>query len=295
MHSGVLSAVAVTTAMGLFLLALSQAPQSLPRLSTVTVAGFAGALLMAGVFLLVERRSPAPLLPWSSLLQGQAGFGYLFIVLASTGMGVYYLCSIFMQDVLGYSALTAGLLFLPWTVMIALGAQLGPRLLDRLPLRPTLLLALIGMGLGLAILAAGLTPAMTRASFVVPFILIGLGQGMMGVIATSLALSSSGPHGHGMAASVVNTSQQVGGAFFISISGAVTILVASMARQAGTTGGAAELVGVRASLMVTIAVCTLGLVVAWFGLGGRGLPGRAGGGPQPATPPADLGGSTLRP
>lgn len=294
-HSGVLSAVAVTTAMGLFLLALSQAPQSLPRISVVTITGFVGALLMAGVFLLVERRSPAPLLPWSTLMQGHAGIGYLFIVLASTGMGVYYLCSIFMQDVLSYSALTAGLLFLPWTATIALGAQLGPRLLDRLPLRPTLLLALVGLSLGLGLLAWAMTPEMTKASFVAPFVLIGLGQGMMGVIATSLALSSSNSGGHGLAASVVNTSQQVGGAFFISVSGAVTILVASMARRSGTLGGAAELAGVRASLVLCLVICALGLLVAWFGLGGRGLTRPAGGGPRPATPPPDMGGTTLRP
>jgi len=91
--------------------------------------------------------------------------------------GAWYFQTLYMQRVLGFSPLQAGLAFLPQTVLIAVGAQVTSRLVTRWGSRPLLLAGTVTAALGMAWLAQ-ITPHSTySADLLGPFVLIGLGLG----------------------------------------------------------------------------------------------------------------------
>ena len=97
-------------------------------------------------------------------------FGALF--------GSWYFETLYMQHVLGYSPLQAGLAFLPQTLLIAAGAQLTARLVPRFGPRPLIVLGTLVAGGGLAWLAQISTSSTFLADLLGPFVLIGLGMGL---------------------------------------------------------------------------------------------------------------------
>ncbi|GAA1938503.1 MFS transporter [Kitasatospora viridis] len=182
--------------------------------SVTTVGRFVASVVLLALFVLVESRSRNPLLPLRVLRDRNRGGAYLSLAVAVTGMfGLLLFLTFYLQVVLGYSPVVAGLAFLPMVAGMMLGStQIGTRLVTKVP--PRLL-----MGPGFLIGAAGLA-WMTRmsvtddyASVVLPgMLLLGLGVGSAFTPAMNLATSGVGPTEAGVASAMVNTSQQIGGA-----------------------------------------------------------------------------------
>ena len=124
--------------------------------------------------------------------------------------GSWYFETLYMQRVLGFSPLQAGLAFLPQTLLIAAGAQVTARLVTRLGPRPLVFLgAMVGAG-GLIWLTR-ITPSSTfAADLLAPFILIGLGMGLT-VTPVTVAGTAGVPRADaGLASGILNTSRTVG-------------------------------------------------------------------------------------
>lgn len=268
---GIWNALVVTATVALLLLVVTRLPQLTPDSLPWTALALLAVLVLGGLFWLLERRSSAPLLPRRHL-RGQPAAGYLLVLLGSSGMGIYYLCSIYMQDTLGFTALQAGLLFLPWSFAIAGGAQLASWLLARHSPRALTSTGILIMLAGLGLLAMLLGPEMRSAVFLLPYMLIGLGQGMVGVISTNVALSASRAGDHGVAASLVNSSQQVGGALFIGLVGATAIFGSQLMSDRGWDLLAADRAGAQMSLAVAMIALVGGLCVSLFGLRAPRIP-----------------------
>ena len=152
-------------------------------------------------------------------------FGALF--------GSWYFETLYMQHVLGYSPLQAGLAFLPQTLLIAAGAQVTSRLVPRLGPRPLILLGTLVAGGGLAWLAQ-ISPHSTFVGDLLgPFILIGLG---MGLAVTPIAVAGTAGVARaeaGLASGLLNTSRTVGA----SIGLAALATVAANRTRARWPGG----------------------------------------------------------
>jgi EmrB/QacA subfamily drug resistance transporter len=187
---------------------------------TLVLATVAVALLAA--FAVVERRVREPILPpttWSnrSLVSGVG----LILVATALLVAVFFLNTIYLQDVLGWSALETGLAFLPLVVAIGVAANAANHLIPRAGSRN---LAALGLGLVAAggLLLAVAPDAAGYWSDVLPgFVILGFGVGLVFPAASIAALSEVGDDTAGLASGLIATGHELGAAFGVAAISAV--------------------------------------------------------------------------
>lgn len=222
----------------------------------------ASALLLA-LFVLSQVLGTDPLLP-PGLFRSRSSFAFLFVmVTAGTGLAGYFVSSLFLQEVLGWSALHTGLAFVPWAALIAVTAQVVSRNLHRTGPRLLVPSALLLVAAGSFVLARALGPDTDYATGLLPaFLLIGLGTGAAGVSCTVTAMSGVARRVHGVAAGALNSAQAIGGALSV----AFVVLVGSGTTAAAVLRGATDLEarieGHRLSLYAAAAVAAVGALLA---------------------------------
>ncbi len=181
------------------------------------VAFVAGVVLIAG-FVFQETRVAVPITPLRLFADRTRVSAYVArMLLVAAMMGIFFFLTQFLQDVLAYSPIMAGLAFLPLTVMVFLGSQLSariwtPRFGMRVPMVVGVSLSTLGV-LGLT----QLHPDSGYLSLLVPLLLFGLGNGTAFVPLTGAALFNVEPADAGAASGLVNVTQQVGGALGLSV------------------------------------------------------------------------------
>jgi len=179
---------------------------------TVVVLLSSSAILLA-LFVLRETRARSPLLPLRIVLDRSRGGAYVTVALAIAGMfGAFLFLTYYMQVVLHYSPLQAGLAFLPMTIASQVGSwAIASRLMPFVPPRalmaPGSLVAAVGM-----VFLISLQVNSGYVTHVLPAeILLGLGIACVMVPAFSTATQGVDPREAGVASATVNTAQQVGG------------------------------------------------------------------------------------
>ena len=167
--------------------------------------------LVAFFVVLQARVSKAPLVPLRIFRsRSVAGGNVVMFLMFGALFGSWYFETLFMQHVLGYSPLQAGLAFLPQTVLIAAGAQLTARLVPRFGPRPLIVAGTLVAAAGLAWLAMITTHSTFVGGLLGPFVLIGLGMGLA-VTPIAVAGTSGVPvQDAGLASGLLNTSRTVG-------------------------------------------------------------------------------------
>lgn len=170
------------------------------------------AVLLLAAFVVVQMRlSRAPLMPLRIFRsRSVAGGNAVMLLLFCAMFGSWYFETLYMQHVLGFSPLQAGLAFLPQTVLIAAGAQVTARLVTRLGPRTLILVGTLIAASGLIWLTR-ITPSSTfAADLLVPFVLIGLGMGLT-VTPVTVAGTAGVPRADaGLASGILNTSRTIG-------------------------------------------------------------------------------------
>ncbi|MFI1470447.1 MFS transporter [Streptomyces wuyuanensis] len=196
-----------------------------------TLASFAAAAAVLTVFVLVETRSRQPITPLHMFAdRNRAGTYGMMLSLAAAMFGMFFLLTLFVQNVLGFSPLRAGLSFLPVSAVIATGAGLASRLLPRFGPKPFMVTGALLATTGLAWLTGVDVHATYAGDVLGPMILFGFGMGLQFVSLTLMALSRVPPHESGAASGLLNTSQQVGGSLGLSV--LVTVFGAAAAHEA---------------------------------------------------------------
>lgn len=171
----------------------------------------AGVALLA-MFLLIESRTSHPLLPLSILLNRTRGGAYLASFFVGIGMFAMFLfLSYLFQQVLGYTALTSGLLFLPFSAGIVLSAGIASQLLPRFGPRYVTFAGFILVVSGMTIFAQLVTTSTYWANILPGMIVMSLGMGLIFVPMSAVSLFGISNHDAGVASAVLNTSQQIGG------------------------------------------------------------------------------------
>ncbi|MGW4102222.1 MFS transporter, partial [Streptomyces sp. NPDC004976] len=232
-----------------------------------TLLPLAGAVVVYTTFAAVERVSHAPLMDLRMFTRRPVLAGaFLMLIATALLIAFFFLGSIYLQHVRGFSPLRTGLVFLPVAVATGVGAHLGSRLVGRIGSRPT------AVG-GMVIAAAGTIPLtqLSDAGSVYAGLLPGLvvasvGIGAVFVTATTTALAMVEHREAGLASGVVNTFHEVGG----SIGVAVVSTVAASGFERGSVGGFADAFTVCAVAAAVSAAVSLGLVP-------RGKPQMTGG------------------
>src|SRR5712691_10802634 len=183
---------------------------------TLGMAALAVALL-AG-FVVIELRSRAPLIRLGIFrVRSLASANAAMLLVASGLFGMFYFASIYVQEILGYSPLKAGLAFLPVTAGIVVGAGGSQQLIRRIGVRPVPLIGLVMAAAGLLLLGRVPTHGTYLADLFPGLILMSIGMGLTFVPVTLVATTNIQAEDAGLASGLFNTAQQVGGALGLAI------------------------------------------------------------------------------
>jgi EmrB/QacA subfamily drug resistance transporter len=198
-----------------------------------------GVLLLASFFV-VEARSPHALLPMRVIADRTRAVSFaVMLVVGAAVFSMFLFVSLFVQQVLGYGPLKAGIAFLPFTAGIVVAAQVASALASRVDPR-----WIAGAGGGLSVLAMwGYGQMDVDAGYafdLLPWIVVqAVGMGLLFVPLTLTAVSRVDPGDAGVGSAVLNTVQQVGGAMGIAVLG--TVFANGISRRsaelAATAGG----------------------------------------------------------
>jgi len=182
----------------------------------------AGGVLLLVAFVLWQRTRPEPLVPLRLFADRGFAVGAWLAGLSFFGtFGFAIVFTIYFQTVLGMSAINAGLTSLPFTIALAGTAPFAGRLTDRIGGRYVLMLGSFLYGLGLVTFALVSTATATWQTFVLPFLIAGIGMGNLTAPSMTVALRDIPPAMTGAASGVFNTARQVGGAIGAALVGAV--------------------------------------------------------------------------
>src|SRR5438270_1052592 len=206
--------------------------------SSTVIGSLAISALMLVAFVFREARTPSPLLPLQIVLDRNRGGAYLAVAFAIAGMfGAFLFLTYYLQVVLRYSPLQAGLAFLPMSVASQAGSWLiASRLMPHVPPRALMAPGALVAATGMALLSQ-LQPGSAYLSLVLPAeILLGLGVSCVMVPAFSTATQRVDQREAGIAAAAVNTASQVGGSLGTALLN--TIAVSAAAGFVGSRAGA---------------------------------------------------------
>jgi len=184
-----------------------------------TLGLLAAAGVLLGSFLVIEARTPAPLVPLGLFRLRNVSTGNVVGVLWAAAMFAwFFLSSLYLQLVLGYSPLQVGLAFLPANLIMAvLSLGLSAKLVTRFGIRAPLAAGLLLAAAGLALFARAPADGTFIVDVLPSMILLGLGAGMALNPVLLAAMSDVESSEAGLASGVVNTSFMMGGALGLAI------------------------------------------------------------------------------
>jgi MFS family permease len=282
-HFDAFGAVTVTASLMLLVFGLTQANR-VGWGSTQTILVFLGSAVLMAVFLWNETRSRSPLVPLGIFrrrtLTGAnvVGFG-----LGTMIFGMFFLLSLYMQQVLGFSAMETGFGYLAVALTVIVAATISQGLVTKLGVKPVL-------AAGMALLLVGLvyfTQVSVDGSYVADllpgFLIIGVGMGFSFVPISIAALAGvEGPEA-GLASGLINTSQQIGGALGLALLTTVATTRSTDLLESGTSQPEALTSGFSLAFWVAAGFALVSLVTTILVLRQKDIPAV---GTEPAAVPA---------
>jgi predicted MFS family arabinose efflux permease len=222
----------------------------------VALGSFALAAIMLAAFVTIERRARQPITPLRLFKSRQRVGAYATRLLMVGAMfGMFFYLTQFLQGAEGYSALKAGLAFLPVTLSIFAMVKVVPRLLGRIGPEPTLVGGLVLALVGLLWLSRISTTTDYWTGIALPMLLIGTGMGLAFTPLTQAAMAGVDNHDAGAASGLVNVFQQLGSTIGIGL------LVTVYAAESEGSGAKALAEGVPSTIAVSAALIAVALAV----------------------------------
>ena len=227
-----------------------------------TSARIVGAFVLAAVllvsFVVLERRRRDPMLPLDLFRSGTYTGSNLVVLLVALAMfGVFFFVSLYMQNVLGYSAVQAGAAFLPMTILIILVAPIAGKTSDRVGSRGLMTVGMVLIAVQL-VLFSRLGEDATFWNLLPALMLGGVGMALTMTPSAAAATRSVPVEKAGVGSAVLNSARQVGGTMGIAVIGAI------MAAEAGGEQTVeAFMRGFEVSLLVAAGIAVAGAVVAF--------------------------------
>ncbi|RKN45045.1 MFS transporter [Streptomyces hoynatensis] len=257
-----LGSAVVTCGMLLLVYALIKAPdQGWDATRTWLQFGTVATLLTC--FVLIERQARDPILPLSIFrVPGLAAANLTGLIGFAGMLSMFYFLTLYMQTVLGYSPIAAGAAYLPLTLGVGVSAGIGGRLLTRVGSRIVVFAgALLAAG-GLLLLSHIPVTGGYLAHILPGLLLVALGSGAVFVGVTTAANAGVGPNRAGLAAAILNSSQQIGGALGLAIFSAVGTARIHHLLGSGTPVPEATTSGLRHALATGAAFAAAAALIA---------------------------------
>jgi EmrB/QacA subfamily drug resistance transporter len=216
-HFAVAGAVTVTGGLMLFVYALTRAP-NVGWGSAETIASFTGSAVLLAAAAVIETRSRSPLVDLSIFrrrtLTGANVIGFL---LGTVLFGMFFLLSLYQQNVLGFSPLRTGVNNLAIALTVIVAAGISQALVTRIGVKPILAFGLTLLGLGLVYFTQISANGSYFTDLLPGFLLTGVGLGFSFVPVSIAALTGVTGREAGLASGLITTNQQIGGALGLAI------------------------------------------------------------------------------
>ena len=264
----VAGAVSVTGGLALLVYALVNANQAgWGSVETIVLGAIALGLLAA--FVVIERRNAQPLVPFSIFrLQTLRGSNIVALLIGMSLFSMFFFISLYLQQVLHYDALKAGIAYLPLALLIIVSAGVASQLTTRVGFKPTLIAGLLFITVALLWFSRVSAPGGSYLGDVLfPSMLAAIGLGLAFVSVTIGAVAGTREQDAGLASGLINTSQQVGGALGLAILAAVANAVTD--NSSATSGLVALNDGFRTAFLVGAAFALTGALLASVLIDGR--------------------------
>jgi EmrB/QacA subfamily drug resistance transporter len=260
-HFDAAGAVLITSALVLLVFALTRA-DNVGWGSAQTLLILAASALLLAAFVAVELRSKAPLVPLGIFLRLRTltGANVVGFLLGGLTFAMFFMLSLYMQQVLGLSALQTGAGYLAVALTAIVSSGVAQAFVTRIGVKPA-------MAFGIALMALGnlwFTQVSANGSYAVDllpgFFAIGVGLGFSFVPMSIAALAGVAPDEAGLASGLINTSQQIGGALGVAVFSTVSTTRTHHLLKAGDSGAVALTSGFSLAFWVAAGFAVAGLV-----------------------------------
>jgi predicted MFS family arabinose efflux permease len=226
---------------------------------TITLLAVAAALL--GAFVVIEGRSASPLVPFRIFrLRTLTGANVVGLLLGASLFSMFFFISLYMQQVLGYSPIHAGLSYLPLALTIVVAAGLGGQLVTRFGFKPILAAGMAFVALGLVWFSRVSVNGGFLTDILGPSLLAAIGLGFGFVTSTIAAVSGVRAHEQGLASGLINTSQQIGGALGLAVLSTIATTRTNHLLASGSSVPSALAHGFQSAFLGGAVIATLGFV-----------------------------------
>jgi EmrB/QacA subfamily drug resistance transporter len=213
----VLGAMAITAGLALLVYAFVDAV-NVGWGSSQTLLKIAGAAVLLILFVVIELRSSAPLMPFSIFrLRTLRGANVVALLIGASLFSMFFFISLYLQDVLGKSPIQTGLCFLPLAFGIIFASGAAAQLVNRVGFKAPLIIGLLITSGGLAWFSRAPVHGSFLADILGPELLVAAGLGFAFVSVTIAALTGTQPREAGLASGLINTTQWIGGALGLAV------------------------------------------------------------------------------
>ncbi len=270
-HFDTQGAVLVTASLMILVYALTMATDV--GWGGVQTIGFlvVSVLLMAG-FLVVESRSKSPLVPLGFFKNRTAtGANVIGFGLGTIVFGMFLLLSLYMPQVLGYSALKTGVAYLAVALTAVVASGIAQAIVTKIGVKVALAIGMLLLGAGLLYFTQISVDGTYVGDLLPGFLLVGVGLGFSFVPVSIAALAGVKPHEAGLASGLINTSQQIGGALGVAILTTVAVTRAESQIAGGTEARSAFTSGYGLAFWVGLLFAAISLIATFLMLSGKEL------------------------
>jgi EmrB/QacA subfamily drug resistance transporter len=269
-HFDIAGAVTVTAGLSLLVYTLVNANQA-GWGSTTTLGLLAVAVALIVAFVLIERKTRAPLVPFPGIFRVRTirGINVTGLLIAMALFSMFFFISLYMQQVLGFDALKTGVAYLPLAVGIIISAGVASQLTTRFGVKPVLVAGLVLTAIGLYWFSLISPDGTYVGDILFPALISAFGLGLSFVPMTIAAVAGVEPHEAGLASGLINTSQQVGGALGLAILAAIANTRTDSLTETGSSLPVALTEGFQIALLVGAGFAVLGAILALVLVDGR--------------------------
>jgi MFS family permease len=238
-----------------------------------TIGGLALAIILLAIFVVIEARVRAPMLPLGILrLPTLASANIVGFTEFAGFTSVVFISTLYLQNVLGYTPFQAGLAFLPMGIVAGIVSNVAPLLIARIGIKPTLVIGMILFTVGSAILTALISVDGTFWNVALPSMLVGGGLSLAFPAVVIVSVADVSAADQGLASGLITTSGQLGGALglaLVTFVAAVFTPVLVGAHPQAQAVSQALVSGFRPALLLATAFAVLGTLIAIVGFNGR--------------------------
>jgi EmrB/QacA subfamily drug resistance transporter len=272
-HFDAAGAVTVTAGLSVLVYALVDATEA-GWGSTQTLGLLALSAALIAAFVAIELRSQSPLVPFRIFrLRTLTGANVVGLLVGASLFSMFFFITLYMQQVLGYSAIKAGLSYLPLALMIIVASGIASQLVTRIGFKPVLIAGMTFIAVALVWFSQVSVGGGFVTDILGPSLVAATGLGFAFVTTTIAAVSGIRDQESGLASGLINTSQQIGGALGLAVLATIAnsrtddVVASSGGDPSALTNALTE--GFQSAFLGGAAIAALGLVLTLVLIRGR--------------------------